>query len=168
MIVKLTEDTKGIVSFVSVTAEQLEWHSNKGWFLVAMMEETAIDYVTEQLPQSGGYNPTNIKKPLTLQVTRYLLGRKEESAVADLNAQVEQYRANEGTRAEALRKAKEQAADLERKLAGERGRKEEILALLQNRDTAMRVLNERNHKYEVDLGKVRQALGDLRMKEILG
>lgn len=143
------------------------------WKIVAMFQQLEPHYGTTNIlvPYSGGggsLQQVNEVKGMTT-VTYFIVVRgSRDEALENLQAQVEAAK-----KAQALSEAAK--ADVERKLslavadaAQEKGHRERLGVLVDDREALLKRVREQNQKMEADLGKCHSALGSLRMKEILG
>lgn len=148
---------------------ELQRVTQEGWVLLAIVTEQQTTSTTEQVPNSGQYGGTiGIQKTMLQTITRYVVGRDEESALGAMKAEVlaAQEKARENSRAledlaaseKKLKESKEQHAAAEGMLD----------KLREVREGEARQREQAVRKYERDIGKLRAALGDIRMKEILG
>jgi len=116
-----------------------------------------------------GQVPFGMKRSKVLgQICKYLIGQPAESALEDLQVELDAMK-------EAVRLAETEAREASKatKTASEAlARKTELHdALLKERDdlyARFYKLDAQRRTFELDIGKLRTALGDLRMKEILG
>jgi len=151
--------------------------TQQGWRLVAIVQEQGYMMACEQVPNP---NPTyggtiGAQRAMPSLTTRYVVGRDEESALAEVHRTVEM---KDKKLAEALQETRELRVKAEGadKVERENSRLAEWLAKAQKdlHEVQAALVRERDlqreklRKYETDLGKVRSALGDLRMAEILG
>jgi len=153
-----------------VTDYDLPDATKEGWRLVAIVQEQGYMMAAESIPNPnpsfGGMIATQRAMPSI--TTRYVVGRDETSALAAAHRLREA--AEEKTRA-AVAELKNHAAQAQ---AAERlgqenvGLKERLKRETENLQTALKFQQDRVRRYEVDLGRIRAALGDLRMNEILG
>lgn len=102
------------------------------------------------------------------QICKYLIGQPMESALDLLVSQLEDAKAlraaAEAATAEAAKATKKAEEDL-----GRMTKSHEVCSADRDRhQKTVYELQEQKRKLEVDIGKLRIALGDLRMKEILG
>lgn len=169
-MVSLTEFT-GILKVVS--ASQLEEFSAQGWRVLEGFNEEQ-DHVflgsePKQVEDGNSYCSTvDTRRSVVLSQRYYVLGRDETSVLADLNSKIAA--ANVQVK-DLTAKAKEQ----DDTLSQARREIDRLTNFVEARDLAAgRVAQERRgeqermRKMEKDLGKLRAALGDLKMREILG
>jgi ribosomal protein S21 len=173
-----------------VHGHELEGLTRRGWKVVETLVETELQSVTEPASDSemesikrqyGGYVPQGQtyydgsmsvpvgmrRRQIPVQVTKFLVGEPLESALEELVSQLEK----EGT---ARGRAEREVADA---LTLTKKAEEESARLAKSHDVCSKdrdrfhgevyELQAQKRKLEGDIGKLRVALGDLRMKEIL-
>ena len=162
---------------IIVEASEVEHRSHLGYGLSAVVHTDVLvtaEDVEEKPVQDPGYSYPNRNETITRRThhlareARFVMRLNPESAVALKEQQISDVReekrlvalelAGEKEKLQALAKEK---ADLETKVA----------ALQRNYDYATQDrdgIRESKRKLEGDIGKLRTAIGDLRMKEILG
>jgi hypothetical protein len=143
--------------------------TREGWRLVAIVQEQTYVTAQETQPVGGGQFGTVMASRAMPSITnRYLVGRDETSALAESHRLRMEAEEKRGAAVMELKRHAEaaQAAD---KLAAQVTDLQDTLQRAEDREThAARSYQERIRKYEIDIGKLRAALGDLRMTEILG
>lgn len=159
---------RGVLKVVS--DKELEAHTSQGWELLELVTETSVvAWSQEQVAaQQPGMMPMQQSRPCTGTVTRYLVRKNEESAIADAGAKLSEAQ----KRACVLEgEAKEQAEKIRQLTsANEVFRKEaHDNALSQDKwRHEHATLRDRYKTMEQDLGKVRKELGEREWARIVG
>jgi chromosome segregation ATPase len=143
----------------------------RGYRLVQVLPDDRIEFGSEQTTtHENGYQQIkeNVTKPLVLRRSLFVMLQDADQALAAKEAErataERDARRARGEAEEAGRKAAEQA-----KLAEKLKRDVDSLdAQFRSRGEEQQRLRETTRKLEADLGKVRAAVGEIRMKEILG
>ncbi len=156
---------KDYKEFKTVNSNHLQCDT-VGWDLLEVLSEESSDVHTDNYTDSSGY--TQQKTTVApFKTSMFLFGKSEEGVVADLKQQLDnaQYKVNS-----AESKTRELNSEDEKL-------KKEITSLSNTVETQKRAVEmevkakkrykEANLVMEADLGKLRKALGEIRMNEIL-
>lgn len=177
-IISRFDDPPGTV-YAAVEQDQLEGRSYRGFTLAAVIYEDQLVAVEgdesrpDRRPQHGFiHDPPTVghvaPQAVVVRRARYLMRQDAESALAKLHLELEA--ANELRTAAYQRDRERERLDAEQEKETKKLRTE----LQTARDNYAAVVRSREadltarRKLETDIGKLRGALGDLRMKEILG
>lgn len=159
----------------TVPAESLHDHTQKGWIVLDAFDqdETDVVYDTEarrlQDP-SGCYHPDTVQVQRTLVLRRrhFLVGLSENSVVAQVTSERDEAQTKRREAEKALEDIRivnqKVEANAARLLDNEQRMSAEVKRLRAGLDEE----KSRVRRMEDDLGKVRAAIGDLKMREILG
>jgi len=148
-----------------ITESEVDHYSKQGFQLHSVIYTDVVRTWKEerstQDPQTAYRATEEFTKGAVATEPRFVMHKDEESAIADLTQRL-QWTLNllEERRAEVAK------FDLER-----RALQDKLVATTMSRDAAHRnyeTSQDRNRKLEQDLAKVRAAVGEFRMKEILG
>jgi hypothetical protein len=173
-----------------VHGHELDLLTRRGWKVVETLIETELQDVLEPASdaemeavkrQYGGYIPQgntyydgtrNIpvgmrRRQVAVQVTKFLVGESLESALEELVSQLEALRAVNAKNAQATTEAEAATKKAQEELARMTTSHEACSAARDNWEKRAHENAARQRKLEGDIGKLRVALGDLRMKEIL-
>lgn len=181
MTEKQTENAFPRGIYKVVKAEELENWTRQGWELVTIVggaEESIApreisQYVAGTGNNNGYYQPsgwqsTQVMERVIMPTVRYLLRKLEVSVIAEQGTEIAKLQ-------EAIAEAKRQDEKWKRQLEEKTYALEHCNQTLEEQGRVMTDLNTRlvdlrsiKQRMEGDLGKVRQAVGELRMKEILG
>ena len=155
-----------------VDGHELGHYTVTGWRVVKVLEESELATCSEQvpLPSGGGNYPVTLTgtRGFTIQKSRFLIFLDEHSALKEAHASREMALAELKETAQRLSemdKAQKATDAKALKLEMENKRLETENARIAGQSADNRRLKE---KMETDIGKIRAAVGDLRMKEILG
>lgn len=140
---------------------------NEGWELV--------ETVVQDSPMSVNRTLVVGNPPYTLsaydqevgRITRYLLRRRCDSPVAAARAAIVVAEASAARSALEAKEALEQLARVKERVEALTNDLEYSRKSHQDKNDEIQAEKERNQRLERDIGKIRRALGDLRMKEIL-
>lgn len=120
--------------------------------------------------QTPTYSMTQIDvtKPFVTRVPLFVMQQSGDRVVANLNAQIAAHQADALQAAKVIEDLKK---DLQRETKNNEGLRDSLQRETNRHETyrsSSERLQEANRKLESDLGKVRAAVGEIRMKEILG
>ena len=160
-----------------VTGEQVQEYTREGWRLVFVVQEICRFAVLRQVP----YTEAEIQsyasyrgqtKSVSMDevgtVTRYVLERDEASALSVAQQALVDAQRQHGDQQEQITVLTRKAAEDEPALHKAAARISDLETRLSTGSADNQRLNASNRKLERDLGRVREAVGALRMKEILG
>lgn len=151
---------------------EVEAYSREGWQLARVVPESRVEHASESVPFliPGQSYPTmgSGTKSHTVSTARYVLFKDEQSAIAQLHAEA--------------KKQYVELRDTQQKLAEQELAFKELfktsLKLTESEKTSKTIAENcevqaredriKIHKMEQDLAKLRNAFGELKVKEILG
>ena len=161
--------------FKVVSAYELETQTNLGWQLVERFSDGAPTSLADMIPVAGA----NGSYPQTMSGTRgaiikqsfFLLWKSEESAIAlkqgeieRLAKQVSEVKGEKAAVEKDLKETKEKLANNERALTGF----QDAVKNLQTKEASWVETSKQVEKLKIDFGKIWAAIGDFKMREILG
>jgi hypothetical protein len=160
---------------IVVSADEVEMRSCRGYRLVEVVYSDGIEHCLETTTDNeNGYNNQygqrthEVSKPTVIRRPLFVMMLHADDAVAAKQLEIERLEAIIEEERAIVRESEKNAVteaqhvkDLERSV-------ERLSQGLTNRDKDLGSLRDLNRKFETDMGKMRTALGDLRMKEILG
>lgn len=155
---------------IVVDACEVERRSLDGYRLVEITHEDVVDYTHETVTTNeGGYQRQYpVSKPVMTHRARFVMVQndndllaKKEIELTALKARLE--KAEKSVAAE-LDKNKQQ----DKRISDLDGVKQRLDAQAREQEDTLQRWLEKNRKLEGDIGKIRTAIGDLRMKEIIG
>jgi hypothetical protein len=153
-----------------VCENQVDLLSQEGWAVVAFYQETMHLPCNEQKPpdEQNRYSPIQytVYKPSTL--TKFVMQLDEDSALAKAAVDV---RANKQAAVTAVSEMTKAMKGLEEAKKLDMIMKDELERMQRARDSARTDLDASRastRKLEGDIAKIRKAVGELKMKEILG
>ena len=166
-------DTHGLTVFKLVKFIEVEGLTSIGWRLLGTVNRSSIATVFEAepvptlSPSNGMYQP-----PQTMQINRhhvvddplFLLGRDDESALAVMKANLDAAKAVVLEHASCSGVLKISQSEVERTKQTKEVWESQSRQLEKNLSKAV----EGSRQMEQDIAKLRTALGEVRMKEILG
>jgi hypothetical protein len=152
---------------------ELEQLTQQGWRLVFMYQETYVVPCCDEVPNASRrvqYEPQTVRVNTYRNVvtTRFVLKKSDEEVVSGLLEQVKRLRENDAAMNEILAKSETELAEVKKQLAFSQT---DVKSAVDRYKAEMtRSLDEqtRANKLELDLAKVRAAIGDLKYKEIVG
>jgi hypothetical protein len=169
-----------------IEAHELKELSKRGWTLVAVIPHQIVQIEDEPVPfeslqvehqkrqgnYNGGFHPGQggvlyQKRAVVLQVSRYLVRRPKDATFEELADEAEKARsaaAHAEWEREAQSKVLKEAT--EKLLAGSKTI-EKLEANERTQRSRLNTAETRNQKLEQDIAKIRTAVGELRMREIL-
>ena len=166
-------DTHGLKVFKLVKFIEVEAFTSIGWRLLGTVNRSSIATVFEHEPvpilstNNGTYTPpqtTSVNRHHVVDDPLFLLGKDDESALAAMKSKVDACQltlAEHAKCAEEMRKAKA-SVDRLTELVDER-----LNDLALQRKSTFEAIDG-SRKMERDIAKLRVALGEVRMREILG
>lgn len=172
-----------------VLADDLDWHTEQGWEIVEGFDQDDVVHLPANEERLVGnrsdaqsrsprsfeqYGPTIQPgfKPVKVRRRYYLLVTDRGKRLDDLRERVhdltEQVRQHSWEKVRFRDEYIETIKELEGQLAEEQGERDHAEKAAER--TQRQLVNERNrsHEFEMDLGKLRKAIGDLKFKEIVG
>lgn len=150
-----------------ITVTDTPGRSHDGQTLIAIIQEPTRDKVRDEwVPDSSGVN-RHVVEYADVVKTKYVFRMDKDSALAQAVhkrklAESAKYTAEDNERNANIEREK---ADKEAVSAKERA--DRLYAQLKNVEDALRSARSRNQVMEKDLAKLRQSLGEIRIKEIL-
>lgn len=166
------EEGLGVVKVID--EQGLEHHTSNGWKLIAVLTGTSFDQIATSAPRAvpenaGSYSSGTVGFSVPMQIVkhRFLVALDEASAVARLSVQLKEADAK-------LTDVAKQAADVSKTLK-ETQRRDQDLADERNAAIKKRAevegqladAGKKLRRYEEDIGKVRNAIGNVQMTRIL-
>lgn len=174
-IISRFTDAPGTIYQVA-EADQLTTAAHYGFSLAAVLYEDRL--VTPEAPQDSGYastyggpspKPDPVAQPaVVLRQARYLMRKDAESALRD---ERQERAAADAQLKEARRQIREHQESDAQKEQAQKKLQAELRTVGDNQAALLRNMEAdraAKRKLETDIAKLRVALGDLRMKEILG
>lgn len=160
----------------TVEQHELESHTMQGWRLIAVLQEQRVELAQRQEvnphPNNGNnyqYNSIiNLNAPQVVTRSVYLLGLDEHSSMSKVNNELHRCQAERSHVASKLIDLNEKYKETERKLANLTKTHQQVCG---DNDAMVRGRAEQAaaiRKYEGDIAKIRAAIGELKMKEIIG
>jgi len=168
-------EPKKYLSYCIVPGERLMDLTQSGWELVEILHQTRVEIGVEQVPLSnpGGY-PTSMQgqRSHVVSYTQFLLGQTPLSEsirfLSDTKYQAERdLAAANGKVRELTEEMKRSKLSYDRDMKEEMERTERAEKQWTSWEAKTKEQQAISQRMENDLGKVRKALGDLRMKEII-
>jgi len=161
-----------------VRGESLFEETQRGWKVIGSYQDSVMESVFEQEPLPagqqpyGGYTPTpgfvNVQKWKPALVTFFVLMKDAESVIAALNDQLKEACEKSATAHRECDAAQKSLKETETKLENAKNHNQAVdNALKDLRATREKELTT-SRKLEVDIGKIRTAIGERQLKEILG
>ena len=147
----------------------IDVHANAGFALLAMIPVQRAEVVNIRVPIKVDSYVNNETADAVEVVTNfsYLMGRKSNDRVSELSKKI----AELGNK---IMERDNQIDDLEKALKEEKEERHRLDKRVELKQSDVNILAQDNRnradamkKMEKDLGKIREAIGDLRMKEIL-
>lgn len=152
-----------------VLQHELQGETQRGWKLVALLEETEYVMAMESEPTGGGqYGTVSVQRAKPHVFHRYLVGRDETSALTELTRRLEEKEVQQKETSAALAAARVTERDHDKLVAERDDLREKLQLGHEQHQGYQKLYQEKFRKYESDIAKLRAALGDIRMKEILG
>ncbi len=159
-----------------VAADNVEYQIGRGggWRLLALVpsQQSRDAFASCQYhgSASGCYSGCNGRKSTTevLDIVNYVIGRKKDDPVAEIAARLEQAESRCNTLQRSVNDLTKEKKAVDEKLAEAEKRTEGLRQQHDGLTGNYAGLEARGRKLELDIAKLRTALGDLRMKEILG
>jgi len=159
---------------IVVPEHEVEGHSYRGYRLVDIIYSDYVEHGTETTSDNeNGYNQQygsrthTVSKPLVVRKAMFVMVQSGDEALERKMDELVSLRAHvskvEEAQQEAVKKADAQAKHVARLVDD----KKLIDETLKTRTEELRAAQTSNRKLEQDIGKVREAVGALRMKEIL-
>ena len=163
--------------YETVEADQLRHMAYRGFSLVAVLYtdelKVAQDYESRPIPDpnnsySNRTETTSKAVSHVLQRPLFLMRQEAESALRDVSDELVDAKDKLRESKSAAEKATEHAAAMEKDLAKVKSDNAHAESVRKIIDADNATERRRNQKLEGDIGKIRAAVGELRMKEILG
>lgn len=154
-----------------VDETNVEYRSMEGWSLVKIVAETHIEYGAESVPlvvPGQSYTTQGSgSRSHTVQKNRYVMFKDEKSAIAQLNAEAKQQYIE--LRDTQTKVAEQEKAIREMLVAYTKLTEQEKQHAVAEANSAEQARKNRDmiYKMEKDIAKIRAAIGELKMKEIL-
>ena len=155
----------GIPGPITVT-DSPGW-SHSGQILIAIIQETTREKVRDEwMPGSDGVSRQVVEYADVVK-TKYVFRMDEESAVAQAVREREQAESAKHTAEDKQRQAEEEKVKAGVEAKDAKRRADGLSTRLERVEADLRSARSRNQVMERDLAKLRQSLGEIKMKEIL-
>ena len=182
-------DATGLVQFTVVDGKDLKQLTERGWILIAVLQEDVVEPVRQPVPlelqkdlnlrlnapqhhQTMDRNWSSLfhtwDMPVVRVACRYLVGLREGSVLEHLNDKIN---ALEKQINDFLREGMEKTravTKLEEELNATKGKLELASKTSSTNFQRVAAAESIQRKLEEDIAKLRSAIGEIRMKEILG
>lgn len=166
----------------SVRGFELHTETQNGWKVVGSYQDTMMEQVFDLEPtQNGSYSPptfangmqapqgfTYVQKMKPSVVTFFVLVKDSESIIASLNDQLAKERLAAKKAAEDLAALQKLQKETEDKLSRQKAEAERLCRHVKDVEGVRDQERTVSRKLEVDIGKIRTAIGERQIKEILG
>ena len=154
------------------TFDDLEEGNNLGYVLLAIVPHDLTDSWSETVyapnNDSCGYAQSSTNYPLAvMRRVRYVMGRDEKSALAKLYTDNEDLKGSLNAAKVIADESLTKVAELEETLERKYSDLESANKSLRESVDKVSDLNGQINRYEKDLGKIREAIGEIKLKEIL-
>lgn len=155
-----------------VRASEVEHYSRMGWTLRQVVSHSEVEHVPEKqafMPSGASYPVTlDVNRVLVVTGSRFLMARDGSLALEEKEREL-RCRLDDLTALRTLLDSQTaEAAQTTKALAAEREQTVRLDAELRRRKQELEGERQQKLKMEADIAKLRNALGELRMKEILG
>lgn len=166
----------GMDGLVAVVDEgQVEHYSMRGYRLVEIIYSDYMEYALETTSDNeNGYNNSygnkthTVQKPMTLRKAKFVMVQSGDDAMAQKVAEVDHLQQRLLTAESAKRDAERKVEDATKKTEGLESDKRRLDEVIRGNNETISDFRKSNRKLEGDIGKIRAAVGDLKMKEIIG
>jgi hypothetical protein len=154
-----------------VDGAEVEFLTRQGWYLQEILQETHVESFSEQVPfvthGSTYVQNASATKGFLVTKNKFVMVQGKSGTIQELERQLAEAQRGQYNAQAECRKAEETAKGaleaLKREQEISTGRFEQVNASYAVR----RELEETKRKMENDIAKIRAAIGDIRMKEIL-
>lgn len=175
---KASIDRDGV--FKVVDGYDLERSTERGWRLVEILRESDVSVGTDEElhPQFvnhdygsgsyyGGDEKVRLDKAHVVERSRFLLRKDPDSAIAEVVDEMDEMESRVSGMERERKAALERVGVVESQLGTLLRQVEEKNRQVERANTECAAARDQRLKIEADLAKVRQAVGELKMKEIL-
>ena len=164
------EKIEGDGLFQVAEADEVFTQSLCGYEMVGMYQEQHAEKVrckeTDPKADYAGYT-TEVDHLVQVTKTFFVMRENKESAVASLHTQIETLREEVADAQAKLKDAETQADERGKRLAEVQERWDESKVITDQQRETIAELTRTKQKMEEDIGKIRQAIGTVKMDEIL-
>lgn len=173
--------TKGKKIYRTCGSELLETLTRAGWTLAKILQSDKMIDVQEEVAAfdeaphnpSGGYrnagwHQTYVTKKAVVTDTLFLLEQDESSAIAELEAKLKDVETKASAAEVEKKKAEKDLAELKARAVDERAYAARVNDMFEKSRREVSDLEKTKNRMEADLAKVQRAVGELRMREIVG
>jgi hypothetical protein len=167
----LIENPEKFAAYQEVDGMQLDHMTSNGWIIVALLSTDVVDTQSSNKPytDSNGYQTTQyVDETYVLKQPRYLVGKTRDKVLEELRESERDAVQHSKNYQADVTVFKEQVEGKEKTIAAkerEIDQQHERIQGLQQKANDARSMQQ---KMEGDLAKVRQAVGDIKFKEIIG
>lgn len=163
------------VTYKVITEQDLEWHTRDGWKLQEVLRESQVHKSSDQVPvvhqnSGGGGSYTSsayAEHSHVVQTNRFLVSRPSDSPVSLKEAQVVDLKGKIAVMEDQLRDAKREAEKKDKEIATLKTDLASSQERVISNYKSFKESEEMKRKMEGDLAKIQNAIGGLKMKEIL-
>jgi hypothetical protein len=165
------ENPEKYAEYQEVDGLNLALLTSNGWVIVALLTADVTDMQSSSKPYTGsdGYQQTSyVEETFVLKQPRYLVGKTRDKVLEELRE----------SEREAVQEAKNHQADAtvfkgqvegkEKTIAAKQREADQQHERIQGLQEKANEARSMQQKMEGDLAKVRQAVGDIKFKEIIG
>ncbi len=159
----------------------LEILTRDGWLLVKVIQSDRMIDVQEDVahfdeapPRSDGYyrapgwQHASVTKKVVVTDTLFLLEKDESTVIAELEAKIKETETKASAADVEKKKAEKDLAELKARAVDERAYAARVNDMLEKSRREVSDLEKTKNRMEADLAKVQRAVGELRMREIVG
>lgn len=150
----------------------------RGWKLVAVLEEEKLEHYNETQPNpefksgQGEYGSNvrlnQLQKVQKIKTHKYLLGKSRDTVLEELQQKVLSSSSLATQLEQSKKLVEKKVTELEEKLASVSRERELAYRINKEHSESLSKNREVIHNMELDISKIRTAVGSDRMKEILG
>lgn len=166
----------GMDGLVAVVDEgQVELYSARGYRLVEIIYSDYMEYAVETTSDNeNGYNNSygnkthTVQKPMALRKAKFVMVQSGDQSIAEKQEEINGLRDDVRQNRKASEEAVKKSTDFEKKVAALESDKRRLDEAIRGKTEELAEFRKSYRKLEGDLGKVRNAVGDLKMKEIIG
>lgn len=153
-------------------SSQVEHYSIRGFRLREVVYSDSVTYANETTTtMENGYSRNitlEVQKPFTLREPRFVMVQGLDLTLAEQQATIEELRQKMFQASTSEREAVEKATAQEKRAKQLEADNKNLSDSLRAEYDSKNTLRTSNRKLEGDIAKIRGAIGDLKMKEILG
>ena len=153
-------------------ANQVVGFERRGYRLREIIYRDVIEHAVETTTTlEHGYQKNitqEVNKPFALREPLFVMVQSTDSTIAEQQDTIVMLQGELSQRDANQREAARLSSECDKRLKQLEENNAHLSEVLRNEVAGSEVLRRSNRKLEVDIGKVRTAVGDLKMKEILG